>query len=111
MVHLTFKGGGISGFSIDVMPELETLISCGVIPLKVAGLQGPSLIFLKLCPGYCQLTNADPWVMARGPNDTYIRCIEPPAPGDGREATLQVSKNVNWIKVLGLYDREGMKFR
>ncbi|TLD33676.1 hypothetical protein PspLS_00921 [Pyricularia sp. CBS 133598] len=36
------------GFSIDIPIQLETLLACGVVPLKVSGVEGSLLVFLDL---------------------------------------------------------------
>lgn len=106
-----FRNTDKEGFSIDVKPELETLISCGLIPLKISTLQGPSLVSLDLTPGPRRLTHADHSMTTWRPMDECLCCLEPPAPGDERDATLGISLNMTWIKILGLYNRKGMKFR
>jgi hypothetical protein len=106
-----FRTGGNEGFSIDVKPELETLISCGLIPLKVSTLQGPCLVYLDLTPGPSRLTNTDRSMRISRPMSDYLCCLEPPAPGAEGDAALGYRSNITWIKVLGLYNRKGMRFR
>jgi hypothetical protein len=106
----SFRNTDKEGFSIDVKPELETLMSCGLIPLKVSTLQGPSLVFLNLTPGG-QTVSVDHSMRTWSPYRVWLCCPEPPAVADGGDAALVVSPAMYWIKILGLYNLKGIKFR
>lgn len=106
-----FRNAEREGFSIDVKPELQTLLACGVIPLKVQMLQGPSLVCLDLSPGRRRLTSVSHLRWNQKPYDAALCCFDLPDWKDDADAPLTVQKRVAWIKVQGLYDCKERKFR
>ncbi|KAK3341820.1 hypothetical protein B0T25DRAFT_511238 [Lasiosphaeria hispida] len=106
-----FRNAGWDGFSIDVKPELQTLLACGVIPLKVTMLRGPSLICLDLSPGRYRLTSADHSMRDSNAFDRALCCLDLPSSKDDADAPLVVGRRLSWIKILGLYNCIGRKFK
>ncbi|TQN70024.1 hypothetical protein CSHISOI_05451 [Colletotrichum shisoi] len=61
------------GFSIDVKPNLQTLLAAGVVPIVVQTLEGPALRFLRLVPGYNGHFSVEPSGQCTG-----LVCPDPP---------------------------------
>ncbi|KAL2167849.1 hypothetical protein VTG60DRAFT_716 [Thermothelomyces hinnuleus] len=97
-----FRNAAPSGFSIDVKPELQTLMACGLVPVKVTTLEGPHLVFLDLVPGTGRLTTIDHLHRSVSGREV-LACAIPPDPADSVDLTPRASPNTAWIKVLGIY--------
>ncbi|KAK1845494.1 hypothetical protein CCHR01_11869 [Colletotrichum chrysophilum] len=99
----------IDGFSIDVKPNLRTLLASGIILIDVLTLEGPALLWLRLVPGYRGPNTVHP--SSKGENDWPKVCKDPPRlHGDG-DAVVSVDDSFSWIKILGVYNLKGVEFR
>ncbi|KAH0439163.1 hypothetical protein CcaCcLH18_02958 [Colletotrichum camelliae] len=96
------------GFSIDVKPNLQTLLASGIVLVDVLTLEGPALLWLGIVPGYRRL-NA---VFPSGAGVTWLQvCKDPPrVQGDG-DAVASFAKTFTWIKISGLYNLKDVEFR
>ncbi|WQF78687.1 hypothetical protein CDEST_03701 [Colletotrichum destructivum] len=102
------------GFSIDVKPNLQTLLAAGVIPIMVQTLEGPALRFLRLVPGHNGPLSVEPSGQC-----TDLVCTDPPEdsvnaslPEEGQIGEAIVfHEEVSWMKVLGVYNVTGVSFR
>lgn len=100
-----FKSAAEAGFSIDVQPELRTLMACGLVPVKVATLQGPHLVFLDLMPEAGNLlTVVDHSRRSLRTGESFLGFAIPPDPRSASDVKLQRYSNLAWVKVLGLYN-------
>ncbi|KLU88246.1 hypothetical protein MAPG_07233, partial [Magnaporthiopsis poae ATCC 64411] len=99
-----FKSAAGTGFSIDVQPELRTLMACGLVPVKVATLQGPHLVFLDLMPeAGNRLTVIEHSRRSSRTGESFLGFALPPDPRSASDAKLQRYSDLAWVKVLGLY--------
>ncbi|KAL8323296.1 hypothetical protein RB593_004966 [Gaeumannomyces tritici] len=103
-----FKSAAETGFSIDVQPELRTLMACGLVPVKVATLQGPHLVFLDLMPeAGNRLTVIDHSRRSLRTGESFLGFAIPPDPRSASDEKLQRYSSLAWVKVLGLYTPRG----
>ncbi|KXH61300.1 hypothetical protein CSAL01_09873 [Colletotrichum salicis] len=93
------------GFSIDVKPQLETLVNAGIVPIKVLTLEGAAIVFLRLAYG----SQGFKPVELAGKAPEVDVCFEPPTK-DNRLRRVIVRKEVSWTSILGLYKTPGVVF-
>ena len=110
-----FMRRGPDGFSIDVKPDLRTLVSSGIIFLKVSTVEGSSLICLDLRGGSSErkvkteLYHSD--FIAHG----LLMCRYPPRAGDLSQ-DVELSHEGMYLpircrRILGVYHAPDRKFR
>lgn len=119
------------GFAIDVTTQFETLLACGMVPVKVSGMQGPLLVFLALITvadkkeGLTSILQSQsskyiqkgPWSWAEDTGEEVITgeskllcCQDIPEVKDERCAHLKREVVVEWSKIIGFYNSKGRKF-
>ncbi|KAI3551849.1 hypothetical protein CSPX01_00525 [Colletotrichum filicis] len=107
----TFVGDG-EGFSIDVQPTVATMVSSGILIVKVMSDNDPVLICLDLRPeaGHRTIDSQRHNLQKQVPHQQNqaiwcLACASPPR--DDREAELSFRmRKLRWKKVLGVYDEE-----
>jgi len=109
-----FARRGTDGFSIDVKVQLETLAASGIIVVKVAGRDGPSLVCLDLrrgffsesCTSISHFGEVDNWQSSKG-------CFDfPDAFREENDVPIQMlTSAVSWARIFGIYDCPKKKFR
>lgn len=113
------------GFSIDVKPNLQTLLASGIVLVHVLTLEGPALLWLRLVPGDRKTHVVRPsgttgttkgrgflgWRQPTFGDSGVPVCRDPPRfQGDG-DAIITLEQSIRWIKVLGLYNLKDAEFR
>ncbi|KAK4446635.1 hypothetical protein QBC34DRAFT_382986 [Podospora aff. communis PSN243] len=95
-------------FSINVEMDLRTMALCGNIVVEVQSRSGVALACMNARPGvvyrgfiHSQEKDEDSWVWV---------CEDPPGESDKDSATL-VPRQMEWHKVVGIYNVGGRKFR
>ncbi|KAK3323131.1 hypothetical protein B0T19DRAFT_442629 [Cercophora scortea] len=97
-------------FSIDVEMDLRTMALCGIVVVEVQSRGGTSLVCLNARPGvayrafiHSQDPEEDKWVWA---------CEDPPDPKDNsKNAATLVPRQMEWHKVVGVYNVGNRRFR
>jgi hypothetical protein len=113
--NMPFRSQMSDGFSIDVKPELKTLLLSGIIVLKVATPGGPALVCLDVRkrPGN-RLVGIDHF-HSHTEGDNVLVCRDPPMKGESirlREADIYLDRTpITWYRVIGLYNLAKCKFR
>ncbi|KAL0942279.1 uncharacterized protein CTRU02_200165 [Colletotrichum truncatum] len=100
------------GFSIDVMMELRTLLSGGIVVVKVATHMGPALVCLDVrrgADGRTSIRHAD----GAAKDERLLGCFDfPEAFDENEEVPLQtLSASMTWTRILGVYNSANKKFR
>ncbi|KAK3349882.1 hypothetical protein B0T25DRAFT_250760 [Lasiosphaeria hispida] len=111
-----FTRKGDSGFSIDVKPEVRTLVAAGIILVKVALRNGsPALVCFDL-RRVGEGRDTSIFIKHDGraarENSSYI-CRYPPRPGDRIQDVLldRVPVQLWWVGILGIYNAADTKVR
>ena len=99
------------GFAIDIKAEMRTLISSGIIAIKVTTAEGPALVCLDLrpgLPGRAGIQHLD----SLEKDDVVIGCSERPEVFDeDQEVPLRSQRQLRWTRILGVYHKPHKKFR
>jgi hypothetical protein len=111
-----FTRKGDDGFSIDVKPEVGTLVASGLIFVKVSMSRGTALVCLDLRIGSEKREVRTAIRHSDGMRDRDLVCRYPPRSGD-KIQDVEVSQgqldflNIRWRKVLGIYHSHERKVR
>jgi hypothetical protein len=105
---------GSGGFSIDIKPEVRTLVAAGLILVKVSIQDGSALVCLDLRRG-SEKRDVRTTIHHVGSESGDHVCRYPPRPGD-RVQDVELSRapvwaGLRWNKILGIYHAADRKIR
>lgn len=108
------EGHSSGGFSIDIKPEVRTLVAAGLILVKVSMQDGSALVCLDLRRG-SEKRDVRMSIRQEGNESGDHVCRYPPRPGD-RIQDVELSRapmwaGVRWNRILGIYHAADRKVR
>ncbi|KAK2752717.1 hypothetical protein CKAH01_17643 [Colletotrichum kahawae] len=90
----------VDGLSIDVCPDLQTLVASGIVPVKVVTVDGEALVLLHLIPGRESVRD----IPSSGSTDSMLVCTRLPQSSVDSEDLVFNWQELSWTKVLGVYN-------
>ncbi|KAK1854070.1 hypothetical protein CCHR01_03263 [Colletotrichum chrysophilum] len=98
-----------NGFSIDVNPDIQTLLASGIITVKILTIDGEALVWLRLIPGSGRVQHIP--VYGKADEVEIFACVDLPLPDDGSEGLAFSHQKLSWSKVLGVYNAVEKRIR